>query len=39
MLIVLFFLTTTFNIWSYAKDVESVSESLVKGLESSNKCC
>ena len=25
-------LTTTFNIWSYAKDVESVSESLVKGL-------
>lgn len=25
-------LTTTFNIWSYAKDVASVSESLVKGL-------
>lgn len=26
-------LTTTFNIWTYAKDVEAVSESLVKGLE------
>ena len=26
-------LTTTFNIWSYAKDVDSVSESLVKWLE------
>ena len=26
-------LTTTFNIWSYAKDVTSVSESLVKGLK------
>ena len=25
-------LTTTFNIWSYAKDVASVSESLVKGI-------
>ena len=26
-------LTTSFNIWSYAKDVESISSSLVKGLQ------